>query len=145
MSPPAVQVAPTADEYSDLEMVEKYLDLRRMLEDATANFEAHTRPFKDAMALIENVFLARLNARGAENSRTDAGTVYKSSLMDARIVDRAAYLKFCFDYWQQYGEEMLHVTAIKKPVRQFIEDNPNKSPPPGIEVTFRTNVNIRRT
>lgn len=128
---------------SDAQLVEQYLRLKGHI---AARKEAHAeelKPYQDGMDTIENVFLARLNERGAENSKTDSGTAYKSTLMTPKVVARDVFLKFCVDNWSTVGSDMLQVGATKDAVKQFIENSPN--PPPGLEVSFFTRVNIRKS
>src|SRR5260370_24950126 len=112
--------AETPNTFTDLELIEKYLEFKDHVDKETAAFEAGMKLYKDGMELIENVFLARLNERGADNTKTDAGTAYKSRIMKVKVADRDAYLKFCLDNWNEYGSDMLQVGTIKDPIKRYI-------------------------
>lgn len=128
---------------SDQQLIEKHLALKAHVAERTAALEAELKPYKDGMAVIENALLERLNERGAQNTKTDSGTAYKSEIMGIKVVDRTKFLQLCMDAWDSFGADMLDVRATKDSVRQFITDN--GGPPPGLELSYRTNINIRRS
>lgn len=129
--------------FTDAQLVEKYLELKAHIAARTETFDTEIKPFKDGMATIENEFLKRLDERGADNTKTDAGTAYKSTLLNVKVVDRDAFLKFCTTYWETIGAEMLNVTAVKDPVKQYM--NGQNMPPPGVETSQFVRINIRRS
>jgi hypothetical protein len=131
------------NDYKDVQLVEKYLAFKAHVAAETEKFDAQIKPYKDGMATIENEFLRRLDERGADNTKTDAGTAYKSTIHNFKVVDRDAFLKFCTTYWDNGGSDMLNVSAVKDPVKEFM--NGNAMPPPGIEPSSFIRVNIRRT
>jgi hypothetical protein len=128
---------------TDIQLVEKYLELKSLVASRTETFDAEIKPFKDGMATIENEFLRRLDERGADNTKTDAGTAYKSTLLNVKVVDRDAFMKFCMQYWETVGADMLNVSAVKDPVREYM--NGHNMPPPGVETSQFTRINIRRS
>jgi hypothetical protein len=128
---------------TDAMLVEKYLELKASVASRSETFDAEIKPFKDGMATIENEFLRRLDERGADNTKTEHGTAYKSTLMNVKVVDRDALLKYATTYWEQGGGDMLIVSAQKDAVKAYIEAN--KVEPPGVETSQYVRVNIRRT
>jgi len=126
---------------TDAQLVEKYLALKAKVASMTEAFDAHVKPYKDGMATIENALLALLNERGADNTKTENGTAYKSTLLNVKVVDQLAFLKFCTE--QGGSMEMLNIGALKEPVKEWIEETGN--PPPGVETSQFTRVNIRRS
>lgn len=131
-------------QFTDAQLVEQYLQLKAYVASRSEVFDAEMKPYKDGMATIENAFLARLNERGAENTKTDAGTAYKSTLLNVKVVDRDALLEFCTGHWQDIGSEMLQAGASKDAVKTYL-DKSGGEPPPGVEIAYFTRVNIRRT
>ena len=129
--------------FTDAQLVEKYLALKTHIAARKEAYEAELKPFTDGMAMIENAFLQRLNERGADNTKTDFGTAYKSTLLNVKVVDRDAFMQHCIDHWDTYGSEMLNVSALKDPVKQYLDDNGVS--PPGTDVSYFTRVNIRRS
>ena len=128
---------------TDAQLVEKYLEFKSLVASRTETFEAEIKPFKDGMVTIENEFLRRLDERGSENTKTDAGTAYTSTLLNVKVIDRDAFMKFCMTYWDTVGADMLNGSAVKDPVRTYM--NGHNMPPPGIETSQFVRINIRRS
>ena len=128
---------------TDAQLVEKYLDFKSLVASRKEAFEVELKPYVDGMATIENEFLRRLDERGADNTKTEAGTAYKSTLLNVKVVDRDAFMKYVSTYWSNGGSDMLIVSAAKDAVKQYIETN--KVEPPGIETSQFTRINIRRS
>jgi hypothetical protein len=129
--------------FTDAQLVDKYLELKAHVAARSEAFDAEIKPFKDGMSTIENEFLKRLDERGADNTKTDAGTAYKSTLLNVKVVDRDAFLKFCTAYWDTIGADMLNVSAVKDPVKQYM--NGKNMPPPGVETSQFVRINVRRS
>ena len=128
---------------TDAQLVEQYLKLKAYVAERKEAHAAELAPYQEGMDTIENAFLERLNERGADNTKTDAGTAYKSTLMNVKVVERDAFLKFCTENWDTIGADLLQVSATKDAVKQCIEST--QQPPPGIEVSFFTRVNVRKS
>lgn len=128
---------------TDAQLVEKYLDFKSLVASRKEAFEVELKPYVEGMATIENEFLRRLDERGADNTKTEAGTAYKSTLLNVKVIDRDAFMKYVSTYWENGGSDMLIVSAAKDAVKQYIETN--KVEPPGIETSQFTRINIRRS
>lgn len=126
---------------TDAQLVEKYLQLKAKVASMSEVFDAQVKPYKDGMATIENALLALLNERGADNTKTENGTAYKSTLLNVKVIDQAAFLKFCTE--QGGSAEMMDIKALKDPVKDWIEETGN--PPPGVETSQFVRVNVRRS
>ena len=126
---------------SDAQLVAKYLELKAHVAAKTEVFDAEIKPYKDGMATIENALLALLNARDADNTKTENGTAYKSTILNVKVVDQQAFLKFCLE--QGGSAEMLNIGALKEPVKEWIEET--GAPPPGVETSHFVRVNVRRS
>ena len=137
----------TTNQYTDFQLIEKYLALKKRAEEMKKAYDAEVEPYTEGMTIIENVIHGRLNERGAQNTKTDAGIAYKSEIMTVKIVDRDAFLAFCTDKWEEIGDDLLQVKATKEAVKSWMDqgkigNNPGP-PPPGIEVSYYININIR--
>ena len=128
---------------TDAQLVEKYLEFKALVASRKEAFEAELKPYVDGMSTIENEFLRRLDERGADNTKTEAGTAYKSTLLNVKVVDRDAFMKYVSTYYNQGGSDMLIVSAAKDAVKQYVETN--KVDPPGVETSQFVRVNIRRS
>jgi hypothetical protein len=135
-------------DYTDLELIAKYSEIEARVSKETTAFNERMAPDRKAMETLKNVLLARLNERGAKNTKTEAGTAYKTHPMDITIIDRNAFLKFCLDNWQEIGCDMMNIGAVAKPVREYIEENEKntlRKPPPGLQVVRAVRINIRKS
>lgn len=133
-----------ADELTNGALVEQYFKIKDHLETETKKFTAWAKPYRDGMEAFENELLRRLNEQDCQNFATDAGTAYKSTTMRPKVVDRDKFLQFCTDHWDELGSEMLLVSAQVDSVKRYLDDNQDPGAI-GIETTFNTRVNLRRS
>ena len=106
------------------------------------------------MEAIENEFLRRLNERGQDASPTEHGTAYKSVLLNVSLspegrpygdlTGREAFLDFCLDNWDGFGNEALMFQPQKDSVKRYMEEHEGV-PPAGVKVAYFTKVNVRRS
>lgn len=123
-------------------------------------FAEHLKPHKARQEEIQNLLLALLNQQQVESIRADAGTCYKSNILNVGIdpegtepyvkpdtgvaeTGREAFLDFALDNWETFGSDGLMFSAQKDAVKKFIEEH--GKPPPGIKISYFTRVNIRRS
>ena len=128
--------------YTDQQLIEKFLEAKSHIAKRQAALETELKPWADGMTAIENEFLRRLDERGAQNSKTDAGTAYKSTITNYAVTDQTAFLDYCLAHRAQGALDMLGIKAVKDPVKEWANGG---SPPPGLEQSQRINVNIRRS
>lgn len=148
------------EDYSDASLIQRYLELREFIDRETEKHDARMKPYVDGMQAIENEMLSRLNARVPDenskaNSATDFGTAFRTRRMTPKVVDQSAFMQFCFDHWENGGSEMFSITPLigseAKPtaLREWLADNVDPETkeqklPPGLEVTRKISVNIRK-
>lgn len=135
---------------TDQQLIEKYLAIKDFVTAEKERFKSHIGSYENSMEIIEGELLRRLNERQSENTRTDAGTAYKSTTLKPKVSDRDKFLAFVDDNWDVWGSEMLLASPQVDAVKQWIDhsrtaDNPNGTPPPGVDVSYYTRVNIRRS
>jgi hypothetical protein len=136
--------------YTDQQIIERYVALKDAASKLKDEYTAKVKPYQDGMAKMEEILLARLIERGAENTKTDAGTAYKSNLLTVKVADREKFIDFIMSTWTDdagqpsVGQTMLLAQPQKDAVKEFIERS-GGHPPPGLEVSYYTNVNIRRS
>ena len=128
--------------YTDQELIEKYFEAKSHISSKQAELETELKPWAEGMEAIELEFLHRLNARGAQNSKTDAGTAYKSTITNFTVTDQTAFLDYCLAHRAQGALDMLGIKAVKEPTKEWSNGG---NPPPGLEQSQRINVNIRRS
>ena len=130
-------------EITDKDLIEKYVSMRDLIAVKKKAFEEITKPYKAGMDTIEQALLARLVERGADNTKTDAGTAYKVEHVNVKVVDREKFVEFIMQEWETIGNEMLLAAPQKDAVRQYVDSNGRS--PPGIEVSYFTDVNVRKS
>jgi hypothetical protein len=131
--------AAEAAQPTDHDLIDKFLEIKAYVERRETELSEQLKPAREGMELIKNTILARLNARGAENTKTDAGTAYKSKILDVKVVGRAEFLAFCTNG----NTDMLQVGAVKDEVKQYIAEY--GTVPAGLETSTTIRINIRKS
>ena len=126
-------------EPTDLQLIEHYVKLRSLVAEKTKALTDALKPYKAGMETIETALMARLIQRGADDTKTEAGTAYKVEHMNIKVADREKFL----DYALNGGEDMLLASPQKDAVRQYLDEH--KANPPGVEVSFFADINIRKS
>ena len=127
-------------EITDLQLIAQYVKLRDHVAKATKDFTESVKPYKGGMETIETALMARLIQRGADNTKTEAGTAYKVEHLNVKVVDREKFL----EYAMNGGEDMLLASPQKDAVRQYLDEK--KDPALiGIEATVFTDINVRKS
>lgn len=123
-------------------------------------FGEFLKPHKARQEEIQNLLLALLNQQQVDSIKGDAGTCYKSNILNVGMdpegtdpyvpheggqprVGREAFLDFSLDNWETFGQDGLMFSAQKDAVKKYIEEH--GKPPPGIKISYFTRVNIRRS
>jgi hypothetical protein len=108
-------------------------------------FSAYLKPFKDRLEAIENRLLTFLNTTKQDSCSTEFGTAYKSEIMTPKITDRDKFIDFCNQMWDTFGNEMLQLRPPQVDgVRSYMQEH-NGAVPPGVDVSFFTRLNVRRS
>ena len=151
---PSVQevLNPTVDQ-----LIAEHNQVDDWLKSETKRFAEHCKPYKDRLEAIGNQLLALSNQQKWDNIKTDAGTAYRSTLLNVSISEegapymrdgreqkgRDALLDFALDNWEAIGNDLLLVSAQKDAVKRYLEEH--GAPPPGIKTSWFTRINVRRT
>lgn len=129
-----------SQELTDKQLIEKYISMRDLVAVKKKAFSEITKPYLDGMETIEKALMARLIQRGADNTKTEAGTAFKVTLLNVKVEDRQQFLSFILD---QDDDSMLLAGAQKDAVKDYLEQN--NAPPPGVSINYYTNVNVRKS
>ena len=132
----------SADQSDDALMAE-YFTIDSFVEAENKRFKEHLAPYRARMEEIENQFLAVLNQRGADSTKTDHGTAYKSTLLNVKVEDREKLLDLVLEDWDARGD-MLQIGILKPGIRAWMDAHEGK-PPDGTSVNWFTRVNLRRS
>lgn len=142
------------------ELITEEIKIDDFIKAQSKAFGEFLKPHKSRQEEIQNLLLALLNQQGVESIRGDAGTCYKSNILNVAIdpegtdpyvpveggvprQGREAFLDFCLDHWDDFGNDALIFSPQKDAVKKHIETH--DKPPPGIRVSYFTRVNIRRS
>lgn len=127
------------NQYQDSQLIAKYLELRARKAKLEEEQALARQPFNDAMDMIEGEMSSRLLARGANNSKTDNGTAYRSKVVKYKVTDREAFLGFVRerDLWN-----LMSVNTLKEGMDEFVESQ--NALPPGTDATAIESTNFRK-
>lgn len=160
---------PNLESETDEQLIKKHIELDDWIKAENKRFASFLEPHKQMLEVIANEFLRRLNERKAENSKTEYGTAYISTLLNISVspegsepyrrldspvdhtgdyinppaLGREALLDFALDHWDEIGNELLMISAQKDAVKRWMDEH-NGAPPPGIKASRFRRVNIRR-
>jgi hypothetical protein len=119
---------------------EKYLQVRKEIEDLERAHKAAKAMMTERLVAIENWFTARAQEDGLETVKTAAGTAYWSTHHTATVASREELFSFCkeHDAW-----DLLESRASKTAVKAFIEGH--GEPPPGVNFSSVRVFNLRKS
>ena len=127
-------------EPTDLQLISKYVEMRDIVASKTKALTEALKPYKVGMETIETALMARLIQRGADNTKTEAGTAYKVEHLNVKVVDREKFIEYAVNG----GEDMLLASPQKDAVRQYLDEK--KDPALiGIEATVFIDINVRKS
>jgi hypothetical protein len=129
--------------FPDAELIARNLALEDQVKAAQKSRDAWAKPLKTEIAEIESTLFARLKERGADSTRTDAGTAYISTIMNTKVESREALFDHIAENWDDIGGEVA-LNISKEAVRTFMEEN-NGQLPPGMSISHFQRLNIRRS
>lgn len=121
------------------ELIEQYVKLRATKASIVAEHEAALKPYSEALETIELALLDWLNVNGLDNFKSPHGTAFKKNNIGVKLVDREALIDFVKET-DDFGIFTNNLT--KEYVKEYLEKN--SRPPPGVEVSPFTVVNVRK-
>lgn len=124
---------------TDEEIIEAYLAFRNAKKAMKARHEEELKPLDANMAIIADAMLRILTERGANNTKTNVGTAFKTTRTSATVKDRDAFLNYVFDH---HALSLLTNHVSKEEVEAVIELT--GAPPPGVDVSRETVVQFRK-
>ena len=154
----APEQAPAIDQTAE-QLIAEHNKLDDWLKAETKRFGEFLKPHKERLESIGNQVLALSNTQKWDSIKTDAGTAYRSTLLNVSVspdggpyknsegntvIGREALLDFALDHWDDIGNDLLLVSPQKDAVKKFMEANDGK-PPPGCKVGWFTRINIRKS
>ena len=86
--------------FSDSDLIARNLNLEDQVKAAQKKLDEWAKPLKAEIAEIESALFARLKERGADSTRTDAGTAYISTIMNTKVESREALFDYIAENWR---------------------------------------------
>jgi hypothetical protein len=128
---------------TDNDLIAENHKLEDLIKAAQAKFDEWAKPHKTRIAEIEGTLRSRLQERGADSTKTDAGTAYFSNLMNAKVDSVEQLFDFVADNWNEVGADIKISVPVGK-VREHMDAH-DGTPPPGMSISFYRRLNINRS
>jgi hypothetical protein len=125
---------------TDNDLIATYIRYRDYVAAQNKAHAERMAPYEAAMEKLAGAMHLRLNERGDESVKTEAGTAYKSTSTSIKVADREAFFNFVRD---ADAFEMLTAAVAKDAVKAYMEEHQDVLPP-GLEQSTFTKVNFRR-
>ena len=125
--------------HTDEVLIHKYIELRAKVKAMETAFAETLSPIKGAMDVIGNEMLRRLNERGADSSKTDAGTAYISELTSVKVGDKEAFRAYVLE---NDFLDMVSLDPIKEQIVEYMGRS-GGNPPPGVVINRFKKTNFR--
>jgi len=128
---------------TDNDLIAENHKLEDLIKAAQAKFDEWAKPHKARIGEIEGLLRMRLTERGADSTKTDAGTAYFSNIMHTKVESVPLLFAFVADNWDDLGAD----TKISLPVGKVREcmDAHDAQPPPGMSISYFNRLNIKRS
>lgn len=119
--------------------VEKYLQVRKQLDDMDREYKQSKAPLMEKLAALENWITAKAQEDGLETIKTPHGTGYWSTHNTATVASREELFAYCKEHeaW-----DLVESRASKTGVKSFIEAH--GAPPPGVNFSSTRVFNLRK-
>jgi hypothetical protein len=119
--------------------VGQYVSLRDLIAAKDKAHKEAMEPYRTALEDLNGVLLGHLDTVGVDNAKTESGTVYKTAKDSVTIADMTAF----WDYVTENQEfDLIDKKANVTAVKEFLDKN--QSLPPGLNLTSRNVVGVRR-
>jgi len=128
---------------TDNDLIAENHKITDLIKAAQEKFNEWKKPHDVRRTEVEDELFKRLSERGADSTKTDAGTAYISNLASVKVEDEAKLFDWAADNWAEYGSEIKLSIGIKA-VRAYMDAN-NGQLPPGISLSKYARLNINRS
>jgi hypothetical protein len=117
----------------------QYIALRDKIKEISDRHKAELKPYMDAMATLEGVFMQALDGINADNIKTEAGTIYKAVQASATVSDMSEFRRHVIG---AQDWELVDWKANKTAVSERL--GAGEVLPPGVKYSTHVKINVRR-
>lgn len=121
------------------DLIRQYIALRDKVEKLNTTHEAVLKPYADAMVAIEGAMQQHLNDNNLDNVKSEFGTAFKKTGTRVRVADRSAFDAFVVE---QDSLAWFTNAVSKEKIVEYVKEN--NCAPPGVDVTYITDVQFNR-
>lgn len=120
--------------------IEQYIKLRDLIKASDEAHKDKMKPARESLEKLNSILLDHLNQIGADNVKTEHGTVYKKVSKSASLEDPDQFMRHVIgsESWELLDRKA-NVTAIE----EFVKENGVL--PPGVKWSSRQEVGVRRS
>lgn len=121
------------------QMIERYLQLRRLIHDKEAGHKKELAPLVELRAQLEGALLGYLNENDIDSTRSDAGIAFKSTATSVSVKDWQATLTFIRErqLW-----DLLEARVSKTAALEMLEEKSETIP--GVDISQVTVLRVRQ-
>jgi hypothetical protein len=130
-----------SEEQSLDQMVKIYVKIRDHLRQVQSEFTAKEEAIKAQLETIENHFLEKCKAIGAQNIKTKYGTIIRSVKTEYSTNDWESFYEY-IDEHKLYG--VLHKRINQTNLKSWLEEHPTLVPK-GMNVVNSYSITVRKT
>jgi hypothetical protein len=121
-------------------LIDTYVKARDRKKEVEDRHKEELRPIQKLMDTLSQRILNEFNELGMDSAKTDAGTAYRLIQTSATVADRDSFMRFV---QQESAWDFLESRVSKKAVEEYVDLNGEV--PPGVNVSRRVTVGIRRS
>ena len=121
------------------EIIKKYVEIRDWIAKDVADTEARQKPYADGLTVLEGMMMNHLAENGLDNVKSEFGTAFKKTGTRVRVADRGSFNEFVV---QQGSLDWFTNAVSKEKIVEYVKEN--NCAPPGVDVTYITDVQFNR-
>lgn len=127
-------------------LVSEHQQIKAAHEADLKRFSEHWKPGMERLEQIQAQITADMTDQGIKSFKTDTGTAILSEINTTKIKpdERDAYIDMCLDHWDEFGGEMLQISAPKVDAVRTYMDAHEGQLPPHIELSTILRFSIRK-
>ena len=140
----AAQATPST--LSIAQLVEQHQQLRAYIDGEQQRLSDFLKPWNEKLEATKQQCMEAMQQQGVKSLKTDHGTAIISEHSTAKIKpeERDAFIDYCMDNWDDFGNEALQIGAPKADaVRAYMETHDGHLPP-HVEISSILRFSVRK-